>query len=147
MTTESRSNDTVTLPVIEETLHVATRVEETGAVRVRLVVEEGTQQVDLPCTSEEVSVERVPVGRAARERRPAWLDGDVVVVPVYEEVMVVKRRLMLKEEIRLSTRRSTRVDRAEFPVKRERAVVERRAEDGTWVPVDVVPTASEDGAA
>jgi stress response protein YsnF len=138
------SPDHVTLPVIQEQVRVGKTVEETGALRVRLVVEQGTEQVELACSSEEVTAERVPVGRAARERRAAWMEDDVLVVPIYEEVLVVKRRLMLKEEIRLHTNRTRRVDRAEVPVTRERAIVERRTDDGRWVPVDVRAAASAD---
>jgi stress response protein YsnF len=137
----------VTLPVIQEKVHVGTTVEETGALRVRLVVEQGTEKVELQCSSEEVTAERVPIGRAARERRAAWMEDDVLVVPIYEEVLVVKRRLMLKEEIRLHTRKTRRVDSAEVPVTRERAIVERRADDGSWVPVDVQTAAPSDAAA
>jgi hypothetical protein len=98
-------------------------------VTVRLVVERGTQAVELPCSSEHVTAERVAIGRAARKRESAWMDGDVLVVPVYEEVMVAKRTLMLKEVIRLHTQRTTRVDKTEVPVRRERAIVERRTAD------------------
>ncbi|WP_280153340.1 DUF2382 domain-containing protein [Piscinibacter sp. XHJ-5] len=136
MATSPPREDTVVLPIIEERVKVSTRVEETGAVRVRLVVEEGTQPVELTCSSDEVTAERVAVGRAARERRAAWMEGDVLVVPVYEEVLVAKRTLMLKEVIRLHTRRTEHVDKAEVAVRRERAIVERRTEDGGWVAVE-----------
>jgi stress response protein YsnF len=125
-----------TLPVIEEHIDVGTRLEEAGAVRVRVVVEDVDEDVELPCASEHVRVDRVAVGRPAHERQSVWMDGDAVVVPIYEEVLIVKRRLMLKEEIRLTTERSVHVDRASFPVRRERAVVERRTADGRWEPVD-----------
>src|SRR5215207_9533370 len=103
MARSKTSTDTVVLPVIQEEVRLGTTVEETGALRVRLVVEQGTEKVELQCSSEEVTAERVPIGRAARERRAAWMEDDVLVVPIYEEVLVVKRRLVLKEEIRLHT--------------------------------------------
>lgn len=119
-----------TVPVIHEEAHISKRVEETGAVRVRLV----SEVVDAPCdvgtTHESYEVEHVSVGRVVDARREPWTDGDALVVPVYEEVLVP--RLVLKEEIRLVRRRSTRQASGTVSLRRERAVVERRQPDGTW---------------
>jgi hypothetical protein len=119
-----------TLPVVEEEARVTTRVEETGAVRLRIE----PQVVEVPCehdtTHESVEVEHVPVGRVVDARREPWTDGDAVVVPVYEEVLV--RQLVLKEEIRLVRRRHTERVAGTVPLRRARAVVERRRPDGTW---------------
>jgi stress response protein YsnF len=132
----NRPRPDVTLPVIQERIDVGKTVEETGAVRVRVIADEAVENAELPCAVEQVSVERVSVGRAVRERSAPRVEGDVVIVPVYEEVVFVKRRLMLKEEIHLKTQRTTHVGKATFQVRRERAVVERRNADGEWVPVD-----------
>ena len=126
----------VTVPVIEETVEVGSTVEQTGAVRTRLEVHEHLEAVELHRSADEVTVERVRVDRPVAQRQAAWTEGDVLVVPVYEEVPVVTRQLVLTEEIRLHRRRVTTVDTAQVPLRKERAVVERQAADGTWQPVD-----------
>src|SRR5688572_22734860 len=94
-----------TLPVVEEVLKVDRRKVETGAVRVRLSTTETTQPLQLDAWSERVEVERVAIGQPVAERREPWHDGDVLVVPVYEEQVVLQRTLVLKEELRLRRRR------------------------------------------
>ena len=52
-------------------------------------------------------------------------DGDTMIVPVYEEVLVVRKRLMLKEELHI-TRRKREVSRPQtVSVRREEVEVER----------------------
>jgi stress response protein YsnF len=91
-----------------------------------------------------VDVERRPRDEAVGERREPWLDGEVLVVPVYEEVLVTERRLVLREEIRLVRRRESRTEHHEVPLMRQRAVLERRGPDGQWRPEPGDGLAAED---
>lgn len=124
----------VTLPVLQEELHVGTRTEEVGAVRVRVLTEEHSLTLEQPLVQESVVVERVPVGTPVAQPREPWTEGDVLVVPVYEEV--IERRLVLKEEIRLHRQRCATPHTEQVPLRRQRAVVERLQPDGTWAVVD-----------
>jgi len=125
---EDAAGETV-LPLVEETLLVGKRRVETGRVRVSVGTDITEQVVRETLRSERAELERVPIGRELAEGEPAPAvrqepDGTVV-VPVLEEVLVVERRLVLKEEIRM---RVVAVDEAvEQPmqVRRQRASVER----------------------
>jgi stress response protein YsnF len=57
-------------------------------------------------------------------------DGDVVIVPILEEVLVVEKRLVLKEELHI--RRQVNHEDVEVPVtlRKQRAVIERLGPDG-----------------
>lgn len=123
----------VTLPVVQEQLHVGTRTDEVGALRVRVLTEAHSETLQQPLVSEHVQVERVPVGVTVAQPRAPWTDGEVLVVPVYEEV--IERRLVLKEEIRLHRVRSSALHTEQVSLQRQRAVVERRQPDGTWAEV------------
>lgn len=128
----------LTLPLVQEDLVVGKRRVETGRVRVSIGTETEERVVRETLRSERTELERVPVGRELADGEPAPSirqepDGTVV-VPVLEEVLVVERRLVLKEEIRM---RLVAVDEAvEQPVavRRQRATIERlpplAAEDG-----------------
>ena len=117
------------LPLVEETLLVGKRRVETGRVRVSVSTDVEERVVRETLRSERAEMERVPVNRELAEGEPAPVvrqepDGTVV-VPVLEEALVVERRLVLKEEIRM---RVVAVDEAvEQPmaVRRQRASVER----------------------
>lgn len=135
-TDASSPTSTTTLPIVEEQLDIAKRVEDIGGLRVRIEVEDRVQHHVLDTTSEEVSFERIAVGREVDEMRAPWQDGDVLVVPVYEEVVVLERRLLLKEEIRVSKQRLQHATPLQPTVRRERAVVEREDADGRWRAID-----------
>ena len=75
-----------------------------------------------------VEVERVPVGRtlAEGEARPeSREEGDTLVVPVLEEVAVVVKRLVLREELRLRILHTETPFEQAVAVRRQRAAVER----------------------
>ena len=61
---------------------------------------------------------------------PAWLDGDVLIVPVIEEMLVVEKRLVLKEELHIRKQRRTEQIEEPITVRSMRAVVEREPLDG-----------------
>ena len=83
----------------EEELRVGTREREAGSVNVRKRVRVDREQVRVPTRREEVKVERVPVeGRATPE---AEIGGGEVQIPVVEEEIVVEKRTVVKEELRI----------------------------------------------
>src|ERR671912_2435327 len=83
----------------EEELRVGTREREAGALRVRKRVRTEREQISVPTRHEEVSVERVPV--EGREASEAEIGEDEVVMPVTEEEVVVEKRPVVKEELRI----------------------------------------------
>ena len=82
----------------EEELRTGTREREAGEVRVRKQVHTEREQVRVPTRREEVSVERVPVNE---EGTGAEIGEDEASVPVVEEEVVVEKRPVVKEEIRV----------------------------------------------
>jgi hypothetical protein len=62
--------------------------------------------VDESLFSEEVSVERVPVNRIVDTPAEIRQEGDTTVFPVMEEVITVQKRLLLKEEVRITRKRT-----------------------------------------
>ena len=125
-----------TLPVVEEVLEVGRQTVETGAVRVRLGTTETTHPLRLDSWSERVELERVPIGQPVAERREPWHDGEVLVVPVYEERVVLQRTLVLKEELRLRRRRDHATEESAVVLRRDEVLAERRRGDGAWAPID-----------
>ena len=117
------------MPLVAEQLEVHTRRVETSKVRVTKTVETEEQVIDLPTVREEVVVERVPIERFVAEMPPVRREGDTVVVSVIEEVLVVEKRLMLREEVRLTTRRVETHEPHTVTLRKEVAHVERVAAD------------------
>ena len=115
----------IVIPVVREELDVQKRTEEREHVTVRVTPKVRTEVVDASVTEEQVEVARVPVNRVVSRAEAVRQEGDVTIVPVYEEVLVVERRLMLKEEIRLTRRRQTRPVHQEVELRAEEVRVER----------------------
>ncbi len=115
---------TLTLPLLAEALVVARRRMH-GTVRVATVTHEHEQIVDEALTHERVEIERVPLGRTVDAVPPVREEGDTTIFPVVEEVVVVERRLVLKEEIRIRCLRSTERHQETVTLRTQDAVITR----------------------
>ena len=112
------------IPVVREEVHVGKRVVERGGVRVHKRVEEHEEVVEQPTFHEEVTVERVPVGRPLDQEIGSRQEGDTLIIPVLEEMLVVERRLVLKEEVRITKRRVDETEQARVVVREEHVDIE-----------------------
>ena len=115
----------ITIPVAREHVVVGRKRVDKDVVRVRKRVEQRTQDIDVPLSHEKVDVERVRMHRVCDAPTPPRREGDVLVVPVFEEIVTVHRHWVLKEEIRLRTRTVKTRHRESVVVREEQAHVER----------------------
>ena len=113
------------LELVEERLEVGRRAVERGRVVVRTRVDTREEVAEVDLTREEVSVERVLVGRTVEAPPPVREEDGVLIVPVLEERLVVTTELVLKEEIRITRRSRTEHVREPVTLRSERAEVER----------------------
>ncbi|HEY0204320.1 MAG TPA: YsnF/AvaK domain-containing protein [Acetobacteraceae bacterium] len=109
--------DTEVIPVLREELKVSKREVETGRVVIHKTVSERDENVEMLLRRTDVSVERVPVGRTVTEAPASREEGDVLIIPILEEVLVVEKRLVLKEELHI---RKTTTERTAHEVVRLR---------------------------
>jgi uncharacterized protein (TIGR02271 family) len=116
------------LPIMVEELDVRTRSVETGRVRIHKTVQAREVLVDEPLLREEVIIERVPVNRVVEGPIPVRYEGDTMILSLLEEVLVVETRLLLTEEVHMTTRRTD----THTPER-----VTRRHEDVTIARVDL----------
>jgi len=119
-----QQKEVVVVPVIEEKLDVYKRAVVGGGVRIHKIVHEREELVDIPLTHEDVHVERVSINRIVEGAVEVRQEGDTTIVPVVEEVLVVERRLLLKEELRITRRRSVQNETRRVLLRSEEAVVE-----------------------
>ncbi len=84
----------------EEPAAAADAVQETAPSSGRDIV------VDEPLFTEDVHVEHVTVNRILDEPATVRTEGDVTIVPVMEEVVTIQKRLLLREEVRITRRRT-----------------------------------------
>lgn len=95
-------DETVVVPVVAEKLDVQKRKVESGGVRIKKIVHEREEIIDQPLIQEEVQIKRVPVNRVVEGPLPVRYVGNTMIVSLLEEVLVVEKRLMLKEELHIT---------------------------------------------
>ena len=110
------------IALVEERAVIGTRASDRGGIRVATRTEILRETLRVPLEDVSVEVERVPVGRYVDAAEEPRVDGDLTVLPVYEERVVVEKRLFLVEEVRIRRRRVPR--EAEVPVELRRQVAE-----------------------
>lgn len=117
------------LPLLEEALRVGKRRVQTGRVRVSIATEAEEHLVRETLRSERAEVERLAIGRelAEGEAVPTTRreEDGTLVVPVLEEMLVVERRLVLREEIRLRLIATEEAVEETVTLRRQHAEVER----------------------
>ena len=113
-----------TLELREEQLVAHKEMREVGEVAVRTEVEEVPGRLEVDAYREEVEVEHVPMNQVVQERQAPWEEDDVLVVPVYEEQLVVVKRLVLREQLRIRRVGTTERRLYEDTLRRERLVIE-----------------------
>lgn len=91
------------VPVIEEVAHVGKELVETGRVVIRKHVHVDTQTIDVSLREEQVQVQRVAVNRYVDEAPAVRYEGEVMILPVLREEVVITKRLLLVEELRVHT--------------------------------------------
>lgn len=117
------------IPLLAEHISVGKRGIVQGTVRVDIRTRTEEQIVDETLTQERVEVERVPVGRIVQAIPAIREEGDTTIISVVEEILVVERRLVLKEEIHLRRIRATERHQETVPLRRQEAEVTRTTTD------------------
>jgi uncharacterized protein (TIGR02271 family) len=125
----TREEERIVMPVVAETLDVQKRKVDTGGVRIRKVVHEREEVVDEPLMREEVQVKRVPINRVVEAPVPVRHVGNTMIISLLEEVLVVEKRLMLKEELHITKGEIETYKPQRVTLRTEEAVVERVGEN------------------
>jgi stress response protein YsnF len=114
------------IPVIQEEVTVHKRPVERRVRIVRRLVHE-PRDIEIPLTTERVEVERVEVDRLVEAHpEPRW-DGEVLIIPRVEEVLVVEKRLRVCEELHVRTVKTQDIHRETVDVGREELEIERES--------------------
>ena len=134
MTTEERdlggekkaaAADVTVIPVIQEQATIHTEIKETAKVKIRTTVAEVEKTVDVPLVQEGYEVKRIPINQLVDAQPPTREEGDVIIIPVVREVLVVEKRLELVEEVHVIKHQTTVNHKETLTLKREDVHIER----------------------
>lgn len=112
------------IPVIAEQVRVDKEVREIGRVRITKTVDSRDEEVEVDFLRDEVEVERVEIGRPVDTPASIRYEGDTLVLPVHEEILVLQKQLVLREELRIRVARTQGHDRRIVRLRAEKVTVE-----------------------
>ena len=98
-----KEGETITIPVIREELIVGSQKVETGRILISKKVFEEESVVNGVVTTEEVNVEKKEINQYVDIAPEAVRqEGNVTIISVVKEVLVVEKRLLLVEELHIT---------------------------------------------
>jgi uncharacterized protein (TIGR02271 family) len=122
---QTNDKDQVVVPLHAEEVSVAKRRVVTGQVKVGTITRESEQLVEELLEHEHVEVERIAIGKQVDKAPPVREEGDTLIIPILEETVVVERRLLLKEEVRVRRTREKQPYQERVVVRKQEAVITR----------------------
>ena len=111
--------------VMEEQAHINKEVVENAKVRIVKKVHEEEATVDVSARNEAVKVERFPMDKYVDAAPVIRYEGNTMIVPVVQEVVVVQKRLLLVEEVHITKGVAIEKEEKTMPLRREEIIVER----------------------
>jgi len=114
-----------TIPVVAEQLHVTRERVATGKVRISKKVTRKEELVDEPVLSERIEIDRKVLNQVVDTAPHVRHEGDVTIIPLLEEVLVVEKRLGLREELHIRRVREESRSQQRVVLQSEHADVER----------------------
>jgi uncharacterized protein (TIGR02271 family) len=124
-------DEKLVIPLAEETFTVEKHESIKGVVRIHKTVTEHQETIDAPTYSESVNVERVSRGEWVDSIPQIRYEGETMIIPVIEEVLVVEKRLRLREELRVTKQRIEDTTPQQVTLRREEVTIDRQTMDGT----------------
>ena len=128
--------DDLVIPVVAEEISIGTEQVTRGVVRVHKHVVTEEKTVDAAVSAEEVVVERLPINQLVEGDAPEVREENgTVIIPVLEEVLVVEKRLLLREEVHLSKRMIRSNAPQTVTLRHEVVDIERSEADESSTPI------------
>ena len=115
---------TRTLELREEQLVAHKARRDVGAIEVRTEIDEVPRRLEVDAYRDEVVIEHETVGQVVSERDKPWEEAGTLIVPIYEEQLVVTKRLVLRERLRIRRVATTERQLYQDTLRRERLVIE-----------------------
>jgi stress response protein YsnF len=121
------------VPLTEEVMRVSKQEVVTGRIRIRTLAEATDKLVQQELNTAHVSVTRIPINRIVDEAPVPRTEGDLTIVPVLEEVLVVETKLLLREEVHIRRTLTKEIVGQSVTLRKQRAVIEKLSEEAKIV--------------
>ena len=112
------------MPLVAETAAVSKRFRTTGRVRVKVRTETERRMLVEELAGQEIEIERVPRNELIEAIPEVRTENGTTIIPLVEEQLVVEKRLVLVEEVRLHRVHTKQTVTVPVDLRAERADVE-----------------------
>jgi uncharacterized protein (TIGR02271 family) len=119
-------NPKLVIPLYADEVSIDRRKVKGETIRVNVQTNSREHVVDEDFKRTRVEIRRIPIGRIVDAAPPMRTAGDTIIIPVMEEIVVVERRLVLKEEIILQRVHTTERHRESVLLHEQEAVIGRQ---------------------
>ena len=115
----------VVVPIYQEQASITKRHIVTGRVKVSRVTHQSEKLLTETLAQQKVTVDRIPIGKLIKAVPKIREEGDVIIIPIVEEIPVVEHRLVLIEEVWVRRVRSKENHQERVILRCQEAVVTR----------------------
>jgi uncharacterized protein (TIGR02271 family) len=127
---EIREGDEVAsrvIPVIEEYVKVDKLEVEVGRLNIRKKIKEQDEIITVPLFHDEFNIQHVEIGKQVDGALPeVRFEGDTIVIPVLREEVIIQKRLMLVEEVRITKHKIESNYEQQVTLRKEEVVIEHK---------------------
>jgi stress response protein YsnF len=126
---KNQDDNETSIPLLEEEARVHVEDRLAATVHVTTRTEQAEEWVRAEIERTDVQVKTVKIGREIDSAPGIRTEGDTTIVPVFEEILVVEKRLFLREEIHIT--RTTATEAVSQPVllRKQQVSVQRIEEN------------------
>jgi uncharacterized protein (TIGR02271 family) len=119
------TNEEIIIPVLAEELHIEKELFESGKVRIVKKINEEKSTVEVSLNHDEVNVERKLINEYVDADTPdVRYEGDTMIVSVLKEVVVVQKKIILVEELRITKIQQQEIYKEDITLKTEHVSIE-----------------------
>ena len=119
------SNSPLTINIIEEQLHLDKKLVEKAKIEITKKIIEKNETASINLFSEDVEIKKVPVNTYVTETPVVRHEGNVIIIPVVKEVMVIEKKLLLVEEVHITKHTTTKEHTETVGLKKQEVTVNR----------------------
>lgn len=113
------------IPVYREEVQIDKERVQTGKVHIKRQTITRQVPVSVLLENQKASVEVLPIGKYVSDIPQSVTDEDIMIIPVYEEHVEIIKRIYLKEEIRITTKKHESVFSQQTEVREQKIKIFR----------------------
>jgi uncharacterized protein (TIGR02271 family) len=114
------------IPVLEERLVIKKQKVQTSQIKIKKSVTESVKTVDEVLFKEEFDIQRVVLNEVRDEPAQMRIEAEWTFIPVQEEILVVQKKTLVTEEIRIRKIKSERTETRSLELKKENLTIDRK---------------------